>query len=197
MVGFPPPTDGTRPPSHEKTVSRQVHRRGIQNYSRGGHHDPNLSVPKTAFELIWWRRSASDSSGGLGSARTYLVRAFDDTKKQPSNISRREYAKSGVCSGGKTFVTMMQSANLRNLHDPTHGWRLNRPTDWCVLAQRQMRPGLSIFAEQSFPAQGADDIEKWKCTVIAVLKGRSGGVSNCGCDFACHSPLATAFKTSG
>jgi hypothetical protein len=34
-----------------------------------------------------WRRSASDSSGGLGSARTYLVRAFDDTKKQPNDIS--------------------------------------------------------------------------------------------------------------
>jgi len=50
-----------------------------------------LSVPKSSkssFELIWWRRSASDSSGGLGSARTYLVRAFDDTKKQPNDISR-------------------------------------------------------------------------------------------------------------
>ena len=118
-------------------------------------------------------------------------------KSSRTTSPRREYAKSGVLSGGKTFVTMMQSANLRNLHDPTHGWRLNRPTDWCVLAQRQMRPGLSIFAEQSFPAQGADDIEKWKCTVIAVLKGRSGGVSNCGCDFACHSPLHLRPVASG
>jgi hypothetical protein len=34
-------------------------------------------VPKTSLELIW-RRSASDSPGGLGSARTYATRAFDD-----------------------------------------------------------------------------------------------------------------------
>jgi hypothetical protein len=40
-------------------------------------------------------------------------------KSSRTTSPRREYAKSGVCSGGKTFVTMMQSANLRNLHDPT------------------------------------------------------------------------------
>jgi hypothetical protein len=71
-------------------------------------------------------------------------------KSSRTTSPRREYAKSGVCSGGKTFVTMMQSANLRNLHDPTHGWRLNRSTDWCVLAQRQMRPGLFIVCEIGF-----------------------------------------------
>ena len=82
VIGSFPLTDGARPSRGVKTIiARSVDGR-IQHYSRGGHHDPNLSVPKTAFELIWWRRSASDSSGGLGSARTYLVRAFDDTKKQ-------------------------------------------------------------------------------------------------------------------
>jgi hypothetical protein len=39
---------------------------------------PILSAPKTSLELIWRRRSASDSPGGLGSPRTYAVRAFDD-----------------------------------------------------------------------------------------------------------------------
>ena len=71
-------------------------------------------------------------------------------KSNRTTCPRREYAKSGVCSGGKTFVTMMQSANLRNLHDPTHGWRLNRSTDWCVLAQRQMRSGLFVVCEIGF-----------------------------------------------
>jgi hypothetical protein len=31
-------------------------------------------------------------------------------------------------------VEVMQAANLRNLHDRTHCWRLNRSTDWRVLA---------------------------------------------------------------
>ena len=79
-------------------------------------------------------------------------RAFDDThkKKQPNDISPSRICKNCVCSGGKTFVTMTQSANLRNLHDPTHGWRLNRSTDSCVLAQRQMRPGLFVVCEIGF-----------------------------------------------
>ena len=41
-----------------------------------------VSVPKTSFELIWRRPSASESPGGLGSARTDSVR-LDDTKKAP------------------------------------------------------------------------------------------------------------------
>jgi len=58
----------------------------------------NLSVPKTSFERIWWRRSASDSVGGLGSARTSLVRAFDDTKKQPNDMS-----PSRICEEWRLF----------------------------------------------------------------------------------------------
>jgi hypothetical protein len=37
----------------------------------------------------------------------------------------QEFAKSYASSGGHAFVAMVQSANLRDFHDPTHRRRLN------------------------------------------------------------------------
>jgi hypothetical protein len=78
-------------------------RRHKKRNANGGEQ---LSVPKTSsFELIRWRRSASDSSGGPGSARTYLVCAFDDTKKQPNDMS-----PSRICEEWRLF----RRQNVRN-----------------------------------------------------------------------------------
>ena len=41
----------------------------------------------------------------------------------------------------------MQSANLRELHDPTQRRRLDRSADGRVLAQRQIRPGSLLVLE--------------------------------------------------
>jgi hypothetical protein len=59
--------------------------------------------------------------------------------------------KSGTWSGGNALVMMMQSANLRDFHDPTHCWRLDRSTDWRILAQRQMRSGLFSIRHRWLP----------------------------------------------
>ena len=57
-----------------------------------------------------------------------------------------ECAKSGAGSRGCALVTMMESTPLGDFHDATHRSRLNRSTDWHVLAQRQIRPGsVGIF----------------------------------------------------
>jgi hypothetical protein len=69
--------------------------------------------------------------------------------KQTKRTARpgRECAKSGACSGGDAFVAMVESANLRDFHDPTHRRRLDRSADWRVLTQRQVRPGSPIVFE--------------------------------------------------
>jgi hypothetical protein len=59
----------------------------------------------------------------------------------------QKFAKSCASSGGHAFVAMVQSANLRDFHDPTHRRRLNRSTDWCVLGQRQVSPGSFVVVE--------------------------------------------------
>ncbi len=91
-------------------MSRNYHTR----YQTGKDNEKNelsharvgdLSVPKTSFERIWWRRSVFDSVGGLGSARTSLVRTFDDTKKQPNDMS-----PSRICEQWRLF----RRQNVRN-----------------------------------------------------------------------------------
>jgi|HubBroStandDraft_4_1064222.scaffolds.fasta_scaffold860571_1 hypothetical protein len=79
---------------------------------------------------------------------------------------------------------------------PDLSWR---QAGQCVLAQAgdYNRTSFLSIRDELFGGNGKHEfqkitIEKWKCTVIAVLKGRSCDVSNCGCDFACHSPLATS-----
>ena len=56
-------------------------------------------------------------------------------KQSRRTLSVYGCSKCSACSGGDAFVAMMESANLWDLHDPTHGRRLNRSADGCVLAQ--------------------------------------------------------------
>jgi peptidyl-tRNA hydrolase len=76
------------------------------------------------------------------------VTAFNE-RKQSKRMTRpgQEFAKSYASSGGHAFVAVVQSANLRDFHDPTHRRRLNRSTDWCVLGQRQVSPGSFVVVE--------------------------------------------------
>jgi len=67
----------------------------LPSNDRASHHAASkLTVPKTSFELIW--------RGGLGSARTYWCVRSTTQKSSRTTSPRREYAKTGVCSGGKT-----------------------------------------------------------------------------------------------
>jgi len=67
----------------------------LPSNDRASHHAASkLTVPKTSFELIW--------RGGRGSARTYWCVRSTTQKSSRTTSPRREYAKTGVCSGGKT-----------------------------------------------------------------------------------------------
>src|ERR1035438_6771292 len=79
-----------------------------------------------------------------------------------------------VASGGAPFVTMVQTAHLRDRDHSPEFRRLHFPWLWRVLLQRQMRPGLVIIGKirgqsapqtgfveydhmiQAFPPNGAD-----------------------------------------
>jgi uncharacterized damage-inducible protein DinB len=94
------------------------------------------------------RRSFYDCPSPSDSARTRLAIAFNDTNRASERPRPgRECAKSGACSGGNAFVAMVESANLRDFHDPTHRRRLDRSADWRVLTQRQVSPGSLIVVE--------------------------------------------------
>src|ERR1700676_5211421 len=67
-----------------------------------------------------------------------------DTTERRCRISLPVPTKNSVgrlvsCAGHPRLarVEVMQAANLRNFHDPTHCWRLNRTTDWRVLLENR------------------------------------------------------------
>src|ERR1035441_2141002 len=85
---------------------------------------------------FWLMKSFHDSPNSLHWARTCSVAAFKRHKQSKrTTCPRPRGAKSGGCLGGDSFVAMMESADLWDLHDPTHGLRLDRTADGCVLAQ--------------------------------------------------------------
>src|ERR1017187_6550799 len=85
---------------------------------------------------FWLMKSFHDSPNSLHWARTCSVAAFKRHKQSKrTTCPRPRGAKSGGCLGGDSFVAMMESAALWDLHDPTHGLRLDRTADGCVLAQ--------------------------------------------------------------
>jgi hypothetical protein len=71
----------------------------------------------------WLCRSVSDGP----SRAAFAPKLFGDCLRRHKNCRKacpsRRCAKSGVCSGGNEFVTMMLSANLRDFHDATNRWR--------------------------------------------------------------------------
>src|SRR5262245_35189872 len=54
------------------------------------------------------------------------------------------------CLCGAPLISMVKSTDLWNLDDPVRLVRLNCPTFWCVLIQRQVRAGFVIIAEIVF-----------------------------------------------
>jgi hypothetical protein len=54
-------------------------------------------------------------------------------------------------SSRSSLVTMVKSANFRNLHHGTQFWRLNRPWLWSILSQCPMSPRMWVILETGLP----------------------------------------------
>ena len=108
-----------------------------------------VSVPKTSFESVWLSTNLLRQPELIGFGANPFgdcVRRYSQGKRT-TTCSCRECAKGGACLGGNAFVAMMEPANLRDLHDPTHRRKLNRSAYGCVLAQRQVSPRSLIVIE--------------------------------------------------
>ena len=97
--------------------------------------------PKTVARLegyrahYQWGRGSKlpwrGTSGGLARRTEY------DFPVQHDDVRRR-------WSGSPALVPMVQSSDFGHLHDMTHGWPLEGSGVRCVLAQRQVSPGLVV-----------------------------------------------------
>src|ERR1035441_9026896 len=94
-----------------------------------------VSLPITSFGYVRLakKRRQQPELDGLGCEPVQQTRQRHKQNKRTRCLGRGS-PKSGACSGGNAFVAMMESANLWDLHNPTHRRRLNRTADWRVLA---------------------------------------------------------------
>jgi hypothetical protein len=99
---------------------------------------PDLSLPKSPsalfddtelLEILTFDWIQHDN---LVALRRAVPGRTDEWPGKNSAYDGRVPSQSGLDS----FVTMVQPANLWNLHDPAQRWRLNGPADRGILAQR-------------------------------------------------------------
>ena len=87
-----------------------------------------------------------------------LANGLAGIERRNRNASRMfDFPAAGSCgqvrrrrerrSGGATFVVVMQTADVWDLHDRAAGWRVGSPRDGSILVQREVRAPLVIVRE--------------------------------------------------